>query len=85
MEPGLSTLRSRPDAVLPRLYLNASHRWRGASFSLPGGQPRRPCASPVAGTYIFPVDAELWLPPQKPRCAKSESIFVDIPVVIEVD
>jgi PII-like signaling protein len=70
-----------PDAVLLRLYLNASHRWQGKPLYRAVVEAAR--ALPVAGASVFLVDLS-YGSHRRLRDAKSEYIFVDIPVVIEV-
>lgn len=69
------------DAVLLCLHLNASHRWRGKpAYQAAVGAAR---SLHLAGASVFLVDLSYGAH-HRLRDARSEYLFVDIPVVVEI-
>jgi PII-like signaling protein len=69
------------DARLLRLYVNGSKRWHGKPLYQAVVEEAR--ASGMAGASVFLVDSSYGGRRQL-RDAKSEYLFVDVPLVVEV-
>ena len=69
------------DARLLRIYINGSDRWHGKSLYQAVVATAR--AMHMAGASVFLVDLSYGAR-RRLRDAKSEYLFVDIPVVVEV-
>lgn len=70
-----------PDAHLLCLYLNASHRWHGKPLYQAAVEAAR--SLHLAGASVFLVDMSYGAH-RRLRDAKSEYLFVDVPVVIDI-
>jgi PII-like signaling protein len=72
---------SSGEASLLRLYVSGSKRWGGKPLYQAVVEEAR--AMNLAGASVFPVELSYGVHRQ-PRDAKSDYLFVDVPVVVEV-